>query len=759
MKDPLSTTYHIRPVEPSTEPGRSQELATTSDDLGTTADGGTQPFVYGDGLAHLEDELVFVRALLSRYLSRRVVATTDEDQALGGLAVGPEEIQRFLAGATPARDEDQETFLVELRRTIDERVASTRSAGVSLPLVDLAEAFGLSPLEAQVLLVLMAPEVEPEFERAYAYAWNDFTRKTPDVGFVLGMLSGDFRVRAEWSLVFGPTEGLVGHGLVEVDPSDGPVSRSFLARRVRLVGRVVSYILGDPTPDERLHGACRVIEARARREDIVLQTEDLDRVWSALKAELGENRSRVSLRGLDGCGKKLLLEAALTDAGGALLCLDLAALLERPLDLERALRAGRREAILLGAALYLDCTGVELDDESQPVPRSVIERSLGDFPGLLAFGASQRVPFFSGPRGELVDIHLPIPEPAERQILWEQGLPRRLNLEPGLDLEKVARQHPLSGGAIAAAARDAVARARRRDPAQMVVHREDVAEAARQQLTGKLSHLATRVTNVLSWDDLVLPEDALDGLRDLTAYARHRKKVFEQWGFGAILPYGRGLTALFHGPPGTGKTMVAGIISGELGMDLFRVDLSRIVSKYVGETEKNLARIFDEASQSHSVLLFDEADSLFSKRTQVKSATDRYANLEVNYLLQRMEDFEGVTILTTNFESGLDDAFKRRLRFRIRFPSPDEEARGALWQKMLPPQALIEDTINFEELAYDFELTGGHIKNAVLRAAFSAAQQDRGIRHEDLRAAGAQECREIGKLVREWPNEDEEETS
>ena len=180
-----------------------------------------------------------------------------------------------------------------------------------------------------------------------------------------------------------------------------------------------------------------------------------------------------------------------------------------------------------------------------------------------------------------------------------------------------------------------------------------------------------------------------------------------------------------------------------------------MVSKYVGETEKNLGRIFDEASQSHSVLLFDEADSLFSKRTEVKSSNDRYANLEVNYLLQRMETFEGVTVLTTNFESGIDDAFKRRLRFRIEFPFPEQADRETLWRRMIPPSAEIETDIRWDDLAYDFELSGGHIKNAVLRAAFVAAERGDRIRYEDLRTAGNLECKEIGKLVREYPDDGE----
>ena len=718
----------------------------------TTAE---EPFVYPDALSHLTDELVYVRALLSRYLeSRGMLAAAEE--ALGGLAIGPAEIRSFLAGAQPSADGDQEAFISELRKTIDERVASTRASGVKLPIFDLAATFGLSPLEVQIVLVLLAPEVEPAFERAYAFAWNDFSRKTADLGFVLAMVGGGFRERMQHALVFSPSEGLSWHGLVEVESSAAATQRTWLARRVRLASRVVSFVLSDPTPDERIAGCSRLIDPRARRADIVLQEDELDVIWRTLAAEVRGARTRLGLRGVAGSGKKMILEAFLAEVGQRLLVVDLAPLMGDASTLAVALRSARREAMLMGAALYLNCAFLERDDELPQGIVNGVEGALRDLPGLLVFGANHRVPFFLAPRDGLVDIHIPLPEAAERAVLWSRAMSRRVKLAEDVDLERVARQYPLSGGGIQSAAREAVSRARRRSATDTLVHRADLAEAAREQLTGRLSHLATRITTHLGFGDLVLPGDAMGRLEELTAFARHRKKVFDQWGFGAILPYGRGLSALFHGPPGTGKTMVAGIIAGALGMDLFRVDLSRIVSKYVGETEKNLARIFDEAGQSHSVLLFDEADSLFAKRTQVKSATDRYANLEVNYLLQRMEDFEGVTILTTNFESGLDDAFKRRLRFRIEFPAPDVDAREALWRKMLPAAADVVDDIRFDDLAHDFDLTGGHIKNAVLRAAFVAAERDEAICHDDLRTAGAQECREIGQLVREWSDEDEE---
>ena len=714
-------------------------------------------FVYADGLDHLGDELVYVRALLRRYLGMMgSLRQSSEKSGLGGFAIGASEIETFLDGASAPVDDDLEGFIAALRIQIDARVQSTREAGVPLPFPELVDAFGLSPLESNVLLVLLAPELEPAFERAYSFAWDDFTRKTCDAGFVLQMVLGSFRERCEASLLFSPTEPLRWNGLVEMSREVEPTQRGFLARPIRLATRVVSFLLGDPTADEAIHPFVELLQPRHTRADIVLQEDDLDKLWRTLTVGIDGHGRKLALRGAPGAGKKLILMAALHDRQTPLLTVDMEAMAAQPTLLEPRFRAARREALLQKAALYLDCGKFEVAEDLGRPLQLVIERVFKDFPGILAFGAPFRLPFFGAARGGVTEVFVPIPEPEQREKLWKASMARGAKLAAGTSLEEIARQYPLSAGGIDAAARGAVSRARQRQPQRPVVRRADLIDSARQQLTGRLATLATRITTSLSWDDLVLPEESMDRLRELTAFARHRKKVFEDWGFGAKLPYGRGLSALFHGPPGTGKTMVAGIIAGELGMDLFRVDLSQIVSKYVGETEKNLGRIFDEASQSHSVLLFDEADSLFAKRTEVKSATDRYANLEVNYLLQRMEDFDGVTCLTTNFESGIDDAFKRRIRFRIEFPFPKQVDRERLWRAMMPAAAEIEPNIRWDDLGYDYELTGGHIKNAVIRAAFVAVERGDIIRYEDLRAAGQLECKEIGKLVREYLDDDDE---
>ena len=272
--------------------------------------------------------------------------------------------------------------------------------------------------------------------------------------------------------------------------------------------------------------------------------------------------------------------------------------------------------------------------------------------------------------------------------------------------------------------------------------------AVQRRSVTEFGAFAVRLVPGFRLTDLVAPQDLKDRLAELAAFHRHRAMVFDSWGFGRKLPYGRALSALFSGPPGTGKTMAATIVAAELALDVFRVDLSQIVSKYVGETEKALGRVFEAATRSHAMLLFDEAEALFGRRGEVRSGTDRYANLEVNFLLQMMEDFDGVTVLTTNNPQSIDEAFKRRLRFRIAFPFPDESLRATLWQSMLPEGAPRARDLDFEALAREFEFSGGHIKNAVLRAAFSAAQQGGPITHEQLLGAARLEYEELGRVVR-----------
>ncbi|MEL6182473.1 MAG: ATP-binding protein, partial [Myxococcota bacterium] len=275
-------------------------------------------------------------------------------------------------------------------------------------------------------------------------------------------------------------------------------------------------------------------------------------------------------------------------------------------------------------------------------------------------------------------------------------------------------------------------------------------KAIRQQLDHQLGSLADPVAVQMTLGQVVLTKDNRTAIEEVLAFARHSPYVFNQWRFGEKSPTGKGLSVLFSGPPGTGKTLVAGVIAHELGRFLYRIDLSQVVDKYIGETEKNLGRVFDEAERAQAILLFDEADSLFSKRTDVKSSKDRYANLEVNYLLQRLDDFTGVSILTTNHPQSIDDAFQRRIRFKVEFPMPDHDMRRNLWQRLLPPAAPVDDNIDWDLLAEDFEYSGGHIRNAILRASVRAAARGQGISEALLYDSAVDESRELGQLVRRY---------
>lgn len=366
----------------------------------------------------------------------------------------------------------------------------------------------------------------------------------------------------------------------------------------------------------------------------------------------------------------------------------------------------------------------------------------------------------------ILHLDLPALSPADRGSLMAQaliaaGVPNQ-NAEV---LAKEGQQYTLGIERAVAAVAYAQQRAQLRAAQSLAkgktlsdVH-PDVAElrlACNAAMTNRLRAYGTRVMTTHTWDDLVLDAETLDAVHNLARFAKVRDKLFGQWGFDRAMSYGRALSAMFSGPSGTGKTMVASLIARDLGVELYRVDLSRIMSKYIGETEERLGALFAEAAQVGAALLFDEADSLFSQRTEVKSSNDRYANLEVNYLLQKLEEFDGVVILTTNFASSIDEAFVRRVRFRVQFQFPSPKEREKLWEVMLPVEMPQDDEgLDFEWLSQNFELSGGHVRNAVLRGAMLAATADKPLSMRMMYDAAAAEYRELGKLAPHYPFDDD----
>jgi SpoVK/Ycf46/Vps4 family AAA+-type ATPase len=349
---------------------------------------------------------------------------------------------------------------------------------------------------------------------------------------------------------------------------------------------------------------------------------------------------------------------------------------------------------------------------------------------------------------EITYFTVPMSRPSfiQRAEIWRGILEEYHSSVEATDMAELAVKFKFSRSQIRDAAVAAANLARWREGASRITIR-DLYEACRTHSNQKLSSLAHKIPTKYRWDDIVLPQDRTEQLREICNHVKYRDRVYSEWGFDKKLAMGKGLCVLFAGPSGTGKTMSADIIAGELGLDLYKIDLSNVVSKYIGETEKNLSRIFDEAETSNAILFFDEADALFGKRSEVKDSHDRYANIETGYLLQRMEEHEGIVILASNFRKNMDEAFIRRLHFTVEFPFPSEEDRLRIWENVWPETAPRDPGLDLAFLAKRFQITGGNIRNIALSAAFLAADDNGVVGMQHLIRATQREYQKMGKLV------------
>jgi hypothetical protein len=453
------------------------------------------------------------------------------------------------------------------------------------------------------------------------------------------------------------------------------------------------------------------------------------------------------LEGPRGSGRRTALAHVARELGRNVVSIDLRRMSPDPGVLQDALATLRGQALLAGA-LPLIADLAELGEGERAAEAF---RVLGRF----FSGSDQIVAVTSTVAGLDLLASLPTirvswqnPDVATQLQLWQVALGEHAS-SVAAELERVSIRYRLGPGDIERAADSAHVLHGSRDDGTPFGHR-DLVEGIRSNIAEQLGGLADRVEVKQTWDDLVLAPDILDQIHALVARVRHAHEVYERWSFHRKVARGIGVPALFSGPPGTGKTMVAGLIAKELDLELYQVDLSKVVSKWVGETEKQLARVFDAAEAGHALLLFDEADSLFARRTEVRGSNDRYANLEVNYLLQRIEAFGGITILTTNLEASIDPALKRRLAAHVVFWTPDEDERAKLWRRTLDTgSAPLAADLDYDELARSFpEMSGAHIRNAVLAAAFLAAAEQSGITQEHLLRAARGEYRSMGRVLR-----------
>ena len=708
---------------------------------------------YRSPAEHLDDELRHLDLLLQRVAARfeRDWGATATHQ---GIYITREEVEQLLTrrpddtGPDTAGGLDAE--IGEHRDRIDRVVAATRAAGIDLPLRRLSERLGLSAAEAQILVACLAPELDRSYDRVYAYLQDDLTRRRPSVDLVTALIAGHHHHQWAALHLLSPQAPLLAFGVLRVvHDAASPSGSSALARLLQVAPPVVSHLLGRRELDRLLVDAGRFV---APADPAGVLDHGLAHLLQIVE-HAGQRGPVIHVHGAPGAGRASLVRGVTTALATSHVEVRCPALPASPGQRAEAIHAALREAWLNGLPVVLLDADALLFPADGSTREQMLDPALARFPVLVLLTGEQPWPPGADPAGRVVHrVRVDPPGHRAREVLWRNALASS-GLATGDDehdgeraewAELLAAQVRLNPGQVADVASEVRDTTLGRDRAVL----DDWLAAARRRATHRLDGLARRIRLGRGWDDLVLDADRTTLLHEICDQVRLRETVLGGWGMADRTGVSRGLSVLFAGPPGTGKTMLAGVIARELGLELFAVDLSRVVSKYIGETEKNLAHVFAAAEFSGAVLLFDEADALFGARTEISDAHDRYANIETSYLLQRIEEYDGIAVLSTNLRQNIDEAFQRRLRFLVDFPLPDVAQRRRIWARHLGGEVPV-DGVDLDLLATCLPVAGGSIRNIALAAAFLAAADGTPVGMTHLMWAARREFEKLGKLWRD----------
>jgi AAA+ superfamily predicted ATPase len=597
----------------------------------------------------------------------------------------------------------------------------------------LARLFGLNSLERDMLLLCFAIDVDPSFAMLAAYVQDNLNARhaTPDLVFSVLCQGPEQKEMARNALL---SSAPLRHYKLITQDDEGTGAVSVL-QALRADERISNYIRGNNRLDKRIVHLLRLVPPQPI---VGVHLELVEQLCRWAEASAGSPWPAFHFTGPPGAGKEAVAREFCAILVVQLYALDLKRLPVSDAERHDLMHLMERETAISRIAVYIDVTDLDVNDRPTASSAQDWIETVG---GLVFIGARERFQL----RRPVNHVAVPQLDAAAQTQIWRESLAQIKNSIDG-QIDELVQQFNLGPGAIPKAVAAAVARACRREGDFLLVA-DDLWQTCRDQVGRELNSLAQRLKPAYTWDDIVVSDDLMSQLHEIGDQVALRSEVYDRWGFGARLPRGRGISALFSGPSGTGKTMAAEILANELKLDLYRIDLAGVVSKYIGETEKNLRNVFDAAEESGAILFFDEADALFGKRSEVRDSHDRYANIEVNYLLQRMEDYRGLAILCTNRRSALDRAFLRRLRFLLEFPFPDGEKRRQIWSKVFPKETPVA-ALDLDELAR-LEISGGNIRNIALNAAFLAAREGTSVQMPQLLRAARREYTKIDKLLTE----------
>jgi ATP-dependent 26S proteasome regulatory subunit len=611
----------------------------------------------------------------------------------------------------------------------------------------LQNTFNLSTFDLDILAIAIAPELDRSYERVYAYLQDDITNTRPTVDLVFNLLCSSIPEKLSRRKHFTSNAPLIDNRLLYL--SSAP---TLLSQHLILDSQIVRLLLQQPGLDSRLTSCSQLLESDRVSNTLYLKA-DVQTTLLAIVKEDWQKQQPLLLyfQGSDRISKRRTAQIIAKNRECLLLIADLAKLLEDKNNFQQQIQLLWREAWFFERLLYLDNFDLLYLQEHEILYRSFLAELEKNRGITILAGVQNWIPTATSIRG-VMTIPFTMLESSQRRECWQTHLKEAQIEIEDRDLDMLSDRFVLTPDQIADAVTTAYNTIRWRSLTQeseklrsLFLH---LCSAARAQSGHDLAVLARKIEPKYTWDDIVLHPNQIKQLQDICKEAEYRELVHQKWGFSAKLSLGKGINVLFSGSPGTGKTMAAEIIAHHLQLDLYKIDLSQIVSKYIGETEKNLNRIFNAATNSNAILFFDEADALFGKRSEVQDARDRYANIEVGYLLQKIEEYEGIAILTTNLRDNIDKAFERRLRFIINFNLPDAQNRYLIWQKIFPENAPCSADLDLKFLAQNFELTGANIRHIALTAAFLAADNSGVIDMNRIIQALQREYQKMGQVLR-----------
>lgn len=689
--------------------------------------------------------------LLQRLDERLALAVNAADRMFAARAAG--DLYRGLAispsDVTAAFNRVPGEPFLSLRIQTHE-TAETSNSLTLRRLLWLRDVYGLSDLDLDIILIGLAPEIDLRYERLYAYLQDDVTKRKPGIDLALNLLCASAGEKLQQRKRFAPDAPLLHHRLIEIFVDPHHPNSPLLARFFRLDDQIVRFLLLDDGVDARLTKFCRLCKAAPPQVNAPL-AEGVRQQLHALAAQQRAIGLRLYFQGPMHCGQDEAVRLLASSLSPSVLEADLYSIFTANQQCSpEIMQVLVREAWLHGAILRIQVR----DGQGENVLEGGLDAlwcALDAIPvDCVIECASAWVP---GPRKPLGVLTIPFtyPEAAQRQAWWRHCLTQQqIDIDESF-IADLALRYRMTYAQI----RDAAAVGAIKSGMVNQLGTEDadragenitrvIFAAARAQCGHELAALATKIEPRATWEDLILPEDETAQLHEICARFNYRDQVFNDWGFAQKISYGRGISALFSGGSGTGKTMAAEVIANALELDIYRIDLAQVVSKYIGETEKNLDRVFTAATNANAILFFDEADALFGKRTEVKDSHDRYANLEVSYLLQKMEQYEGIAILATNLADNLDQAFTRRLAFSIHFPFPDEIQRQQIWMHAWPEGAPVQKDMDFCLIAKELKMSGGNIRNVGLSASFLAVTEGVAVSTKHVLNAAWREYAKLG---------------